>query len=113
MSNEAEVASIADALHKILELASTLPPPADRSRTYAEIMAQTQHQEDASFITRDPIGASLRLGIEVLGERLNEIGGQSLMISVLEDVAARDPEREEWRTNIMDKRWNGIGSWLA
>ncbi|WP_454762266.1 hypothetical protein [Caulobacter segnis] len=64
-------------------------------------------------IVSDPVGQSLRLGLEALAERLFELGGDAAMANALEDVVARDPANEDWRTNLLDKRFNGIGHWMA
>lgn len=115
MSNEAEIASIADALDNILIALADHPRPRGRLRmlTYEDLAATTEHAEVAEEIIADPVGRSLRLGIEALGERLHEIGGLKAMGAVMTDVVARRPEQEAQRTDIIDKRWDGIGEWLA
>ncbi len=57
-------------------------------------------------LTRDPVGHSLRLGIRKAGERLFEIFGTArAMGEVLDEVCG---DNMIW-TNILDKRWDGIG----
>lgn len=83
----------------------------------AQIMADgegaTDIQRKARAIIDRPVGGAVRRAIKTLGERLNEIGGNDLMSEVIERVADRDPARWSVRIDVMDKRWDGIGTWYA
>lgn len=61
----------------------------------------------------NPVGEATRQAIRKLGKRLHEIGGTKLMQDVLDRVANRAPQQSTSRTDIMDKRWDGIGDWFA
>jgi hypothetical protein len=112
-----EVEAISEALHSLLNAAVAHErPPRERVRSIYEIASRgdgTQAGQKAADICDDPVGQSLRLGIEVLGERLDEIGGLGLMGEVCEAVLQRDPSSESQREDILDKRWNGIGHWMS
>jgi hypothetical protein len=56
----------------------------------------------------DPIGRSLRLGIRRLGERLNQLGGFTLMQAVAERVGSTGR-----RLTIIDHAFSGVGNWVA
>lgn len=73
----------------------------------------TAAQQAANDLLRRPAPEALRQAISTLGVRLHEIGGTKLMGNVLERVAALDPRHVGRRTDIMDKRFDGIGSWVA
>lgn len=79
----------------------------------AEFLSMTPLQRRAAGLTRNPVGASARAAVGVLGERLHELGGVQAMTDVCERVAPLEPDRQERRTAIMDRAWNGVGSWLS
>jgi hypothetical protein len=123
-----EVAAIEEALHVLLtagldqrrpRIPKAARPPERGFVTVGELLARTRAEGRAESIIRDPIGEVIRIGVKRLGERLYEIGGLDLMGTVLDRVAERDPAASGQRTDIMDKRWDGIGQtdsspgWMA
>lgn len=44
---------------------------------------------------------------------LNERGGMQLMHDTLDRVCKLEPDEDSWREAMLDRLWNGIGSWLA
>lgn len=116
MSQTSEQSAIIDALDTLLTAISQAPQrkaPFPKMLTASELMQKSEVTLTAEEIVADPVGRSLRLGIEALGERLNEIGGMKAMHAALDEVVSRDPARKSWRANILDKRWDGIGEWHA
>ena len=87
---------------RVMSLAE-IEPPTDKTK--AGVMAEQ--------IVDRPIGEACRQAIRTLGKRLHEIGGARLMQSVCERVAESDPSNAAHRTDIMDKRWDGIGEWAS
>lgn len=116
--NEPEIAAIADAIDAILTAITMQPSRSPeefdfKPRSLDQLLAESEIETQARQIVADPVGASLRIGIVALAERLNELGGLAAMARVLDDVVARDVPNEEWRTDILDKRFDGIGAWGA
>ena len=72
-------------------------------------MEMTEAQREADSLLEDPVGEALRQGVRTLGERLYEIGGLDLMQDAIDRVASLDAATWGHRTDIMDKRWDGIG----
>lgn len=70
----------------------------------------TAAQEATAELLERPIWELTRQGVTTLGVRLHEIGGLKLMQEVCERVADMDPANWGRRTDIMDKRWDGIGA---
>jgi hypothetical protein len=61
-------------------------------------------------IVKDPVRTALRRQLKDLGKRLyRALGNTKAMVSICEDVAARDPKRRSYRADIVDKAWDGIG----
>lgn len=115
-----EVQKIERALDALISTAITAKPPwpaeeQGRPRIYTlkELIDGPHGQSPASRAAyafyANPVGEAVRAAVTTLGERLHEIGGLQLMQDVCDRVADRDPERWGWRTDIMDKRWDGIG----
>ncbi len=73
----------------------------------------TRAQIVAHALVEDPVGRAMTLAIESLGRRLYEAGGMKAMHDAIMAVGAMNPEQESWREGILDRRWSGIGSWLA
>ncbi|CCE11556.1 hypothetical protein BRAS3843_720016 [Bradyrhizobium sp. STM 3843] len=48
-----------------------------------------------------------------LGEQINARGGFDLMQEVLDSVTDRHPAYADLMLTICDKRWDGIGHWVA
>jgi hypothetical protein len=61
----------------------------------------------------DPIARNLRLGVRLLGGRLNGLGGFNMMQAVAERVAAKRPECEGSRLAVLDHAFDGVGHWVA
>lgn len=78
-----------------------------------KLQTWTKAQRAAADLLARPVWELTRQGVRTLGQRLHEIGGQGLMNEVLYRVSARDPAHESRRIDIMDKRWDGIGDWVA
>lgn len=98
-----------DATYKVYSLA-------DLAREYAEEQSMTAAQRASKRLidgVDGPVGEALRQAVEVFGQRLHELGGTELMGDVLDRVAERDAANWGRRTDIMDKRWDGIGTWVA
>jgi hypothetical protein len=63
---------------------------------------------------RNPVGTACRDAIRKLGKRLHKLGGEPLMEKTIEIVAATWGDgREGAPSDMMDKHWDGIGSWIA
>jgi hypothetical protein len=77
------------------------------------LQSWTQAQRDAGELLARPVWEVTRMGVTTLGRRLHEIGGARLMQEVCDRVAALDPANHAHRLDIMEKRWDGIGEWLA
>lgn len=118
-----ETQQIEEALHALVTAAVsdtgyvsnllTRDGPESIGSIMARLDAMTPKQRTAADLIRRPVGEAVRRAIKTLGERLHEIGGQELMSDVLERVADRDPSRYGRRIDVMDKRFDGIGSWVA
>lgn len=68
---------------------------------------------DLEELASDPIGESLRLAVDDIGERLHKAGGLKLMHDTLQSAVAADDPAADTLTDIVDKRWSGIGDWAA
>jgi len=79
-------------------------------RTWKEITSASYGDAELEELIRDPIATSLRLGITKVGRMLFRHGGTKAMQIALERVADRDPAHYGYRSDIMDKAWEGIGS---
>lgn len=73
----------------------------------------TKAQTIAHALVEDPVGRAMTLAIESLGRRLFEAGGMKAMHDALIAVGDMNPEQESWREGVLDRRWSGIGSWMA
>lgn len=112
-----EVQRIERALDELLKTAintrAPWPPrhdgPVSISVLVAEGLGGTPAARAANSLLDNPVGEAVRKAVTTLGERLYEIGGLKLMSDVLDRVAERDPGKESWRIDIMDKRFDGIG----
>lgn len=85
---------------------------ADAMMTYADLeawMDRPKAARDAEQIMDNPVGFACRKSIRLLGNRLFDLGGCELMGDVCQRVADMDPAKWGYRTDIMDKRWDGIG----
>ena len=118
-----ETQQIEEALHTLVSLAvsdvgyASNPLTREGPESVGSIMrrfnAMTHLERTASAIVRRPVGEAVRRAITTLGERLQEIGGMKLMGDVLERVAERDPVNYGRRVDVLDKRFDGIGNWVA
>lgn len=70
-------------------------------------------QRSAGRLLDDPVGEALRQAIRTLAERLFEVGGLRALQGACDRVADMDPARWGKRTDIMDKRFDGLGGWCA
>lgn len=79
-----------------------------------EYLLMTDHQRFAYRLSREPVREALCEAIARLGERLNEIGGLRAMHEGMRFVENSD-KSDDWgrRISVLDKRWDGIGGWLA
>jgi hypothetical protein len=118
-----EVQLIERSLDALLAAAIAAKPPwparYPNSRLIGEVLreqlAQTNDQRAAAELLDNPVGEMVRQGVTILGKRLHEIGGMTLMQDVLYRVAelgCSGSERDR-RIGIMDHRWSGIGGWIA
>ena len=111
-----ELQRIERALDELLRTAINRPPwrpridgPVSIGAILDDFLNQTPAQRAADDLLDNPVGEAVRRAVTVLGERLYEIGGLNLMQNVLDRVAERDASHQNWRVDIMDKRWDGIG----
>lgn len=57
-----------------------------------------------------PVETALRRQLKDLGKELyRALGSTQAMVPVCQEVAARDPKKENYRSTIVDKAWDGIG----
>jgi len=69
---------------------------------------------DLLALCENPIRHALREAIVRMGRHLHErLGSCAAMLEVAERASAKDPQNEEWRIDVIDKAWDGIGGWLA
>jgi len=79
----------------------------------ADALLETEFLPGEAFIA-DPIGRSLREGVNMLGKALFALTGSTdVMQEVCDRVCDRDPANWGRRADIMSKRWDGIGDWHA
>lgn len=86
---------------------------ADLGAEYELKQTYTVSQRYAEDILDNPVREVLAKSVRQLGKRLHEIGGLNAMQEACERVANIDEPNWGRRTNIMDKRWDGIGNWVA
>jgi hypothetical protein len=55
------------------------------------------------------IDSALRASMRELGVALYELGGLEAMKSALRAASLDEPRNSEWRTNYLNKCWDGIG----
>jgi hypothetical protein len=66
---------------------------------------------DYNHMIRDPVGATLRLGIRGMGEHLFEqVGSTARMRPIAQRIASINKGRSGERIHILDACFNGIGS---
>src|SRR5262245_32847144 len=109
MSDRSEVAREIGRIIRALDLLLTA---CERHRnTPIKIMTATElvSMSPVEGLLDDPIGRSLRLGIRRLGERLDQLGGFTLMQAVAERVAGSSGRR----LCIIDHAFDGVGTWVA
>lgn len=87
----------------------TMYSAGDLAREAIENLARTEEGRFAHRLFNDPVRAALVHAVRRLGKRLFEIGGLQAMQDACDRVSERDPRNWDRRTNIMDKRWDGIG----
>lgn len=116
-----QIEAAMDALLKVCTDRSAPKPPSERSERFmltsmadfmreeAEKQTWTKAHRGADKLLADPVGTACRQAIRTLAERLYEIGGMQALEDACERVADMDPAFWGWRTDIMDKRFNGIG----
>lgn len=113
MNRAVEIAAIEAALTTLLSAideqhAKYRDRPARRSAT-GSLFRDPASMSPVENLIDDPIGQSCRLGIRHLGERLNELDGYDLMSEVADRVCKGNSDWAE----IIEKRWDGIGGWVA
>lgn len=126
LSRDEEISGIENALDALLRAAleadANRPPNhrGDELRftiwSIADLEAYSRRSEPArraDALIANPVGDAARQAVRMLGKRLDELGGHELMGKVCERVADLDPANWGRRVNIMDHRWDGIGSWYA
>lgn len=69
----------------------------------------TPAQRVAEALVANPVREAMARAVRDLGKRLHEIGGMELMSDVCQRVADRDDANWGRRTDILDKRWDGVG----
>ena len=120
--NEEEIEGITMALDALLTAIAAdreaKPGDVTVARSAAEMFQsfdwkQTEAQAAARRLVASPVGNALRVAVEILGVRLHEIGGVPLMQRICAQVADLAPESSSWREGLIDRRWDGIGEWLA
>lgn len=74
---------------------------------------ETQLELAVLDLVRNPVGQALRNGVKLIGERLHESGGISLMHDALGAVCKLSPDDNSWREAMLDRLFSGIGSWEA
>jgi hypothetical protein len=117
-----EVQQIERAMDELLKAATATtkapwPPrhsgPVNISVLVDEALAGTKAERAARVYLDNPVAEAVRRPLRTFGERLHEIGGTLLMEDALYRVAAMDPAHESWRIDILDKRFDGIGTWAC
>lgn len=119
MTKDEEVAAIKAALTTLIDACMDHrragSPGSRRSLeavSFADIvLSETRAQDIAEGIISDPLGESYRRSVRSLGKRLFELGGLNAMQDAADEVAnARGEGQFSARVDIMDKRWDGIGT---
>jgi hypothetical protein len=112
-----EIVRIEAALDTLLAAITRRTLPRDSGTFVLLPLADFMKQSPVESLLTDPIGRALRLGVKRLGERLFALGGTKLMLAACYRVAGRDRRRADWRLDIIDKAWDGIGGdaerWVA
>ncbi len=68
-------------------------------------------ESDLRALLREPVRTACKLAVRRLGERLFEIlGSTNAMARCAERVAARDEADYQYRYDILDSAWDGIGA---
>jgi hypothetical protein len=61
-------------------------------------------------LIRDPVRTALRVQMRDLGKQLYRlVRNTNTMLEIAEEIAALEPKRWDYRMNILDKAWDGIG----
>lgn len=89
------------------------PPVSARDSAMAIDWDASPAKRAAEDLIRDPVGTAIRKAITKLGERLHEIGGTQAMEDALYAAAELSPTDHDWRISVLDRRFDGIGSWAA
>jgi hypothetical protein len=121
---EPEVKMIEDALvgllHEITAIDTGLKAPVRGGASRLQIVQASEipvdmsrAQSAARALGQSPIRAACARAITVLGERLNEIGGKALMHDALDRVVARAGRHKIRWSDIIDRRFNGVGGWWS
>lgn len=93
-------------------------PPSRGAQTMAQIAAEYRWDQPTTDAERfglklkhDPVREALCHAVRMLGRRLNEIGGTKAMGDACD--RQEDYPNGMRRVSIVDKRFDGIGNWIA
>ena len=76
----------------------------------ADIAPTTRRQGQIDALMDRSVRAACKNAIRLLGERLHELG---LSLDEMQGVAEGAAAGIGNRVNIIDKAWNGVGSWMS
>ena len=86
--------------------------PSSAHGVTADALLETEFLPGEAFIA-DPIGRSLREGVNMLGKALFAPPAQPTSCKQVLPRRDRDPANWGRRADIRSKRWDGIGDWHA
>jgi hypothetical protein len=73
-------------------------------------LAADDRQIHLSDLIRDPVRKALRTQMRDLGKRLYQlVRNTNTMLELAEEIANLEPRRWQYRMNVIDKAWDGIG----
>ena len=117
-----QVQEIEEALDKLLnaveEVETRFPPAAGKPLSISWILDSSWRERELSYLTSDPVGFSLRAGVNKLRQHLYRLlGGIDRMQDSLERVVSLDETHLPRRMVVLTYCWNGIGDgddmWVA
>lgn len=83
-----------------------------------DLMATPDEKLHLDAIAHDPVLEALQTQLRKLGKDLFRLlGSTDAMLEVAEEIAQRDPKNWQFRINLFDKNWDGLGTaddlWVA
>ena len=120
MTDDEHIALLKDAIDANLtaRIKYDQQPQPPRKLTFIRFDDEDWARLKLEAIIDDPVRTALRRQLKQLGKELyRALGDTRAMVAICEEVAARDPKKEGYRSDIMDKAWDGIGGgtdlWVA